>query len=111
MKTNARIALTKFMDIFTGDDGKEVRFQYVEVEFAPNCFCRFKLNNSNMRVLQKYSPNMYQLLSNIPMGTPVIFEELGGLDEDMQNELQQTYKEYNNPSGIGDIYKNQENEL
>lgn len=88
---NARIALTKFIDTFTGQNGETVHFEYCEIEFAPNCFCTFKLNNSNKRALQKYAPNMYQLLMNIPCGFPIIFEELEG-DNETTNELQDIYK-------------------
>lgn len=92
-KINARIALTKFHDVFVGKDGDQVNFEYVEVEFAPNCYCRFKLNNENKRALQKYAPNMFQLLSNIPCGTPVIFEELDNkVDVKVSSELENIYK-------------------
>lgn len=91
---NARIALTKFLDTFTGAQGETVKFEYVEVEFAPNCYCRFKLNSANKRCLQKYAPNMYQLLSNIPLGHTVMF-----------------IQESPETSGIEGIYNGQENEL
>lgn len=93
-KINARLALTKFHDTFVGQDGSTVNFDYVEVEFAPNCFCRFKLNTANKRALQKYAPNMFQLLSNIPAGTPVLFEELENkVDVKVSSELESIYKQ------------------
>lgn len=90
---NAKICLTKFLDTFVGQDGNNVNFEYVEVEFAPNCYCRFKLNNANKRCLQKYAPNMYHLLTTIPYGCPVAFEEMP-LDSEV--------------TSIGDLYKNAE---
>ena len=94
---NARLCLTKYIDSFVGQSGEQVNFEYVEVEFAPNCFCRFKLNSANKRALQKFAPNMFQLLSNVPCGTPVLFEEL----EDKQLAA----------SELRDIYNNSESEL
>lgn len=93
---NTKLSLTKYVGSFVGDKGDQVNYQYVEIEFAPNCFAKFKLNESNLRCLQKYSPDMYQLLVNVPDGTPIIFQHIPGT-----------------PSGISAIYssQNESNEL
>lgn len=93
-KITAKIGLTKYIDAFIGDNGERVNYEYVEIEFAPNCYAKFKLNNSNKRALQKYAPNMYQLLINIPAGVQVAFEEMP-LDDD-------------NGTTIGELYATQE---
>ena len=71
----ACLEITKYVGSFIGDKGDQVKYQYVDIEFAPNCYSRFKLNENNLRTLQKYAPNMYQLLMNIPEGQPVVFKE------------------------------------
>lgn len=93
---NTLLSLTKYVGSFIGDTGDTVKYQYVEIEFAPNCFAKFKLNEANLRVLQKYAPNMYQLLINVPEGSPLIFHHVPGT-----------------PNGITAIYSQQaeENEL
>lgn len=92
----AKLEVTKYIGSFIGDKGDQVKYQYVDIEFAPNCYSRFKLNENNMRTLQKYNPDMYQLLSNVPEGHSVIFEQIPAT-----------------PSGIGEIYSfsKEENEL
>ena len=92
---NARLALTKYIDTFIGNDGNPVRFEFCEVEFAPNLYCTFKLNSSNKRALEKYAPNLFQLLMNIPTGVPVIFQELE-FESEATSELQNLYKEQEN---------------
>lgn len=93
---NAKLVLTKYVGQFTGDNGELVKYQYIEIEFAPNTFGKFKLNEANLRSLQKYNPDMYQLLLNIPEGTPIIFKE-----------------EARTPNGIGSVYslQKEDNEL
>lgn len=95
MNADCKLALTKYIGSFIGDKGEQVKYQYVEIEFAPNCFAKFKLNEANLRVLQKYAPNMYQLLVNIPDGQPVVFSHSGA-------DVKQ---------GVSAIYSNSENEL
>ena len=92
----AKLILTKYQGQFTGDAGELVKYQYIEVEFAPNCFAKFKLNESNLRALQKYNPDMYQLLINISDGYPLDFSHIS-----------------KTPNGIGAVYSSQkeENEL
>lgn len=72
----AQLSLTKYVGQFTGDQGDLVKYQYIEIEFAPNTFGKFKLNEANLRALAKYNPDMYQLLLNIPEGHQIIFEEV-----------------------------------
>lgn len=72
----AQLSLTKYIGQFIGDNGDLVKYQYIEIEFAPNTFGKFKLNEANLRALAKYNPEMYQLLLNIPEGHPLIFEEV-----------------------------------
>lgn len=93
---NAQLILTKYQGQFTGDNGDLVKYLYVEVEFAPNTFAKFKLNEANLRAMQKYNPEMYQLLFNIPEGTPLTFVEVP-----------------KTPNGIGSVYslQKEENEL
>lgn len=92
----AQLVLTKYQGQFTGDNGDLVKYLYVEVEFAPNTFAKFKLNEANLRALQKYNPEMYQLMINIPEGTPLKFVELP-----------------TTPNGISSVYSSQKeaNEL
>lgn len=95
---NACLTLTKYSDFFPDrETGQKVEFQYLEIEFAPNCFAKFSLKNSNLRALQKYNPDMYQLVMNIPAGHPVAFIEYHE-DEESNNEA----------SSIKDIYNNNE---
>ena len=89
--TKAVLGITKYVGQFVGDKGETVKYQYLEIEFAPNCFAKFKLNEANMRVLQKYNPDMYQLAINIPEGHTVQFKQIE-----------------TTPSGIGEIYSLQE---
>lgn len=70
---DAKLVLTKLVNSFIGDQGDRVNFEFVEIEFAPNCYATFKLNNANMRALEKYAPDMYQLLSNCPVGSSMVF--------------------------------------
>lgn len=97
---NATITLIKYNMRFIGDDGKEVSFDYVDFEVAPNLFSRFKLTPNNSRALQRYNPDLYQLLCNMPYGHEVLF------------------KEYSEPTvpkatvkSLSGIYTNSENEL
>lgn len=96
MPKNAILTLTKYSDFFPDrETGERVEFQYLEIEFAPNCFAKFSLKNSNLRCLQKYNPDMYQLVMNIPSGHPVSFIEHYN-DEENNKEA----------SSIKDIYDN-----
>lgn len=96
MPNNAVLTLTKYSDFFPDrETGQRVEFQYLEIEFAPNCYAKFSLKNSNLHALEKYNPDMYQLIMNIPAGTPVQFIE-HWKDEDNGTEA----------SSITDIYKN-----
>lgn len=70
---DAKILLTKLVNSFIGDNGERVNYEFVEIEFAPNCFATFKLNSSNMRALEKYAPDMFQLLNNCPVGSSMVF--------------------------------------
>lgn len=89
----AKLAITKYQGQFTGDQGDLVKYQYVEIEFAPNTFGKFKLNEANLRALQKYNPDMYQLIMNLPEGSPVEFVQVA-----------------KTPNGIQSIYSSQEEE-
>lgn len=90
---NTQLSLTKYIGSFIGDNGDTIKYQFVEIEFAPNCFAKFKLNEANLRVLQKYAPDMYQLLINVPEGTPLLFTHIPGT-----------------PNGITAIYSQQAND-
>ncbi len=96
----AQFSVIKYQMNFTGKDGEQVKFDYIDIEFAPNLFVRFKLTPNNTRVLMRYNPDLYQLLCNIPYGTELKFAELP-----LNNS--------NTPQGsvIRDIYTNAENEL
>lgn len=72
----AVLGITKYVGQFIGDKGDTVKYQYLEIEFAPNCFTKFKLNEANLRCLEKYNPDMYQLVVNIPEGHLVQFEQI-----------------------------------
>lgn len=99
MPHNAELILTKYSDFFPDrETGEKVEFQYLEIEFAPNCFAKFSLKNSNLRCLQKYNPDMYQLVMNIPACHPVVFIEHHD-DEESDKEA----------SSIKDIYNNNDN--
>lgn len=93
---DVNLILTKYFGQFVGDQGDKVNYEYVEIEFAPNCFARFKFNENNKRVLQKYAPNMYHLLCNIAYGYPVQFTHTA---DDIKK----------NKGKITDIYKDSEN--
>lgn len=69
----AVISLTKLVNSFVGQDGERVNYEFVEIEFAPNCYATFKLNSANKRALEKYAPDMYHLLTNCPVGSSMIF--------------------------------------
>lgn len=97
----ATLNVTKLLNSFIGDDGNKVDYETVEIEFAPNCFAVFKFNANNQRVLQKYNPNMYQFLCNLPHGQSVEFKETRVKNIDG----------ITTPSGISGIYSKQENEL
>lgn len=89
------LALTKYVGQFVGDNGDKVNYEYVEIEFAPNCYARFKFNENNKRVLQKYAPEMYHLLTNIEYCYPVVFSH-------KEKDVKKSGK-------IADIYKDSEN--
>lgn len=94
----AVITITKLSDFFPDrETGEKVQFQYLEIEFAPNCFAKFSLKNSNLRCLQKYNPDMYQLVMNIPDGHTVPFVQSSFNEEDS-----------NENSSIKEIYENNE---
>lgn len=71
----AKIGITKLNMRFNNDKGEEVNFNYIEIEVAPNLFAKINLTPSNVRVLQKYNPDFYQLISNISLGQEVVFSE------------------------------------
>lgn len=71
----ANITLIKYQMRFTGTEGNEVQFDYVDFEVAPNLFTRFKLTPNNERALMRYNPDLYQLIKNMPYGHEVIFQE------------------------------------
>lgn len=96
----ATLTLIKYQMRFTGDQGQEVQFDYVDFEVAPNLFSRFKLTPNNERALMRYNPDLYQLIKNIPYGHEVIFEE-------SRAEAVKT----TNTKSISGIYTNAENEL
>lgn len=96
---NAIISITKLTNSFIDPQGNQVNYAYLEVEFAPGVFAKLSLKDSNMRLMQKYAPDMYQLISNIPLGQSIIFREVQPARSD---------------DGISQIYRNQnefENEL
>lgn len=94
------LTLTKYFMQFTGDDGKEVKFDYVDVEFAPNLFVRFKLTPNNLHALERYNPSLNQLVQNIPYGSPMLFREAS-----------RAPKEQERAKTLEGIYTNSENEL
>lgn len=96
---NAIISVTKLSNSFTDNQGQQVNYVYLEIEFAPGVFAKLSLKESNIRLMQKYAPDMYQLISNIPLGQTIVFRE-----------VQPSRPE----DGISQIYRNQtdyENEL
>lgn len=95
----AQFSVIKYQMNFTGKDGEQVKFDYIDIEFAPNLFVRFKLTPNNTRVLMRYNPDLYQLLCNIPYGTELHFAELPLSSNTPQGSV------------IKDIYTNAENEL
>lgn len=97
----AIINCIKYQMRFTGDDGKEVVFDYVDFEVAPNLFTRFKLTPNNQRALQRFNPSLFQLFTNIPYGIVVPFQEL---------ELTSSQDEGRKKTLSG-IYSTAENEL
>lgn len=96
----ASITLIKYQMRFTGDQGQEVQFDYVDFEVAPNLFSRFKLTPNNERALMRYNPDLYQLIKNLPYGHEVIFIESTA-------EAVKTA----NPNSISGIYTSAKNEL
>lgn len=98
--TPATLTLTKYFMQFTGDDGKEVKFDYVDIEFAPNLFSRFKLTPNNARCMERYNPNLYQFICNLPYGSTAVFcEQRVSADQIRKAKT------------IEGIYSNSENEL
>ena len=93
---DVNLILTKYLGQFVGDEGEKVNYEYIEIEFAPNCFSRFKFNENNKRVLQKYAPNMYQLLSNIDYGYPVQFSHSRDDIEKNKGKIAEIYKDSEN---------------
>lgn len=71
----ANITLTKLKMNFIGKDGNDVDFDYIEIEVAPNLYAKINLSPSNQRVLQKYNPDLYQLIMNSGYGNEVVFTE------------------------------------
>lgn len=96
----ANITLIKYQMRFTGTEGNEVQFDYVDFEVAPNLFTRFKLTPNNERALMRYNPDLYQLIKNIPYGHEVIFQEFS-----------EPVKTPEVSRSISGIYTNAENEL
>lgn len=96
---NAILSITKLTNSFVDPNGQQVNYTYIEVEFAPGVFTKLSLKESNLRLMQKYAPDMYQLLMNLPLGQTVVFREVQPSRKD---------------DGISEIYRNQniiENEL
>lgn len=96
---NAILSITKLTNSFIDTQGQQVNYTYIEVEFAPGVFTKLSLKESNLRLMQKYAPDMYQLVTNMPLGQSVIFREVQPARSD---------------DGISQIYRNQtdiENEL
>lgn len=71
----AKIGITKLNMRFNNEQGQEVNFDYIEIEVAPNLYAKINLTPSNVRVLQKYNPDFYQLITNIPLGSELVFAE------------------------------------
>lgn len=71
----ANITLTKLKMSFIGDKGNDVNFDYIEIEIAPNLYAKINLTPSNLRVLQKYNPDLYQIISNTGYGNEILFTE------------------------------------
>lgn len=96
---NAIISVTKLSNSFVDAQGQQVSYIYLEIEFAPGVFAKLSLKECNMRLMQKYAPDMYQLVSNISLGQTIVFREVQPARAD---------------DGISQIYRNQneyENEL
>lgn len=94
----AKLSVIKYQMFFTGSDGQEVKFDYIDIEFAPNLYVRFKLTPNNVRPLMRYNPDLYQLLCNIPYGVEVSFceEELSKSMEEKKKTIQDIYSNSNN---------------
>lgn len=73
---NAIINITKLSNSFVDATGQQVNYIYVEIEFAPGVFAKLSLKEGNLRLMQKYAPDMYQLISNIPLGQTIVFREV-----------------------------------
>lgn len=96
---NAVLSITKLTNSFVDSQGQQVNYTYIEIEFAPGVFAKLSLKESNLRLMQKYAPNMYHLVMNTPLGQSIVFKEV---QPSRPNE------------GISEIYRNQnelENEL
>lgn len=96
----ANISMIKYVMEFTGQDGNQIKFDYVDFEVAPNIFARFKLTPNNERAVMRYNPDLYQLIKNMPYGHEVIFQEY--------SEPLKTPEASKTLSGI---YTNSENQL
>lgn len=94
------LTLTKYFMQFTGDDGREIKFDYVDVEFAPNLFVRFKLTPNNLHALERYNPTFNQFIQNIPYGMPTLFREASRAPQEAEKA-----------KTLQGIYTNSENEL
>lgn len=95
----AVLSITKLTNSFVDTQGQQVNYTYVEIEFAPGVFTKLSLKESNLRLMQKYAPDMYQLIMNMPLGQSIVFREI---QPSRPND------------GISEIYRNQnelENEL
>lgn len=73
---NAILSITKLTNSFIDSQGQQVNYTYIEVEFAPGVFTKLSLKESNLRLMQKYAPDMYQLVMNMPLGQTVVFREV-----------------------------------
>lgn len=96
---NACISVTKLTNSFVDNQGQQVNYVYLEIEFAPGVFAKLSLKDSNTRLMQKYAPDMFQLVTNMPLGQTIVFREVQPARPD---------------DGISQIYRNQtdyENEL
>lgn len=94
----ASITLTKYQDFFNDrETGQQMQYQYIELELAPNLYAKVSLKPSNLRVIEKYNPDLAQLIHNTPFGYTYTFTE-----EDQVPEVPK------GGSGIGAIYSDNE---
>lgn len=91
----ATIGFTKLQNSFIGKDGETVQYNYIELEIAPNVYATISLKESNMRVIAKYAPNMYQLITSAPLGTQYLFNEIQPANSFNENSIKEIYSGQN----------------